>query len=183
MSEEIVEFIQGVYAAAHGARPPVEYSRLRSTMRSDSEGAALGYRCAAGGPLFLERYLDRPVEEILLEKIGTRVERDRVVEIGCLAANNPPAMIDLWTQIAEELHSQAEIATAVLSAPVRSMLERVGITLFHLAPASAQRLGDGALQWGKYYESDPQVCAAYLGEAHECLRTFSARRRSRTHRK
>lgn len=183
MSENIVEFIKDLYAAAHGARPPVEYSRLRSSMRSASEGAALGYRCAAGGPLFLERYLDLPVEEVLLRKLGARIVRDRIVEIGCLAANHPPAMIELWTQVAEELHPQAEIATAVLTASMRSMLERVGITLYSLAPATAERLGARALQWGKYYETDPVVCAAYLSDARECLLSLVERRRFRAPRK
>jgi Thermostable hemolysin len=183
MSQEIVQFIQGRYAAVHGARPPVDYSRLRSTMRSGSEGAALGYRRAEVGPLFLERYLDVPVEEALLQRLGARVQRSRIVEIGCLAANSPPAMIELWMQVAAELHAQAEIATAVLSAPLRSMLGRIGIKLFTLAPASPQRLGATALQWGNYYKTDPVVCAANLGEAHERLSSFRDRRRSRGHAK
>ncbi|MEO8308604.1 MAG: thermostable hemolysin [Pseudomonadota bacterium] len=179
MSEEIVQFIQGRYAAVHGTRPPVNYSRLRSTMRSDSEGAALGYRRAEAGPLFLERYLDVPVEEALLQRVGARLGRDRIVEIGCLAANSPPAMIELWTQVAAELHAQAEIATAVLSRPLCSMLTRIGIRLFTLAPASAQRLGSEATQWGNYYSTDPMVCAAYLGDARKCLSKFGSRRRIR----
>ena len=179
MSEEIVQFIQARYAAVHGGCPPVEYSRLRASMRSGSEGAALGYRRAAGGSLFLERYLDVPVEEALRQRLGTRVERHRVVEIGCLAANSPTAMIELWTQVAAELHAQAEIATAVLSAPLRCMLGRIGIRLFSLAPASAERLGDAALQWGEYYRTDPVVCAAWLSDAHDRLATFRDRRRPR----
>lgn len=179
MSEEIVQFIQGRYAAIHGTRPPVDYSRLRSAMRTGSEGAALGYRRAAGGPLFLERYLDVPVEEALRERLGAPVERKDIVEIGCLAANSPPAMIQLWMQVAAELHAQAEVATAVLSAPLRSMLGRIGIQLFSLAPASANRLGEAALQWGEYYRTDPVVCAAYLSDARDRLATFVERRGSR----
>lgn len=177
MSEEIVEFIQDRYAAVHGGRPPVEYSRLRSSMRSGSEGAALGFRRAAGGSLFLETYLDVPVEVALRQRLGAPVKREQVVEIGCLAANCPSAMIELWTQVAAELYTQAEIATAVLSAPLRSMLGRIGIKLFSLAPANAQRLGDAALQWGEYYRTDPVVCAAYLSDAHHRLATFHQRRR------
>jgi len=183
MSEEIVQFIQGRYAAVHGGRPPVEYSRLRSTMRSGSEGAALGYRRAAGGPLFLERYLDVPVEEALRQRLGAPVKRERVVEIGCLAANCPSAMVELWTQVATELHAQAEIATAVLSAPLRNMLGRIGIRLFSLAPASAERVGEAVHQWGQYYQTDPVVCAAWLSDARDRLTTFRERRRPRGQRR
>jgi hypothetical protein len=88
-------------------------------------------------------------------------------------------MMELWTQVAAELYAQAEIATAVLSAPVRSMLGRIGIRLYSLAPASAERLGEAALQWGEYYRTDPVVCAAWLSDAHYRLASFRDRRRLR----
>ena len=44
------------------------------------------YTPAASGALYLEHYLDRPVEVVLSAAVGERVARERVVEVGNLAA-------------------------------------------------------------------------------------------------
>ena len=48
--------------------------------------AAAGYTPAASGALYLEHYLDRPVEVVLSAAVGERVPRERVVEVGNLAS-------------------------------------------------------------------------------------------------
>ncbi len=118
------------------------------------------------GSLFLETYLDVPVEEALRQRLGVPVKRDQVVEIGCLAANCPTAMIELWTQVAAELHAQAEIATAVLSAPLRSMLGRIGIkAVFTGAGQCASGLG-----------TQPCNGASITGQTPSCVLPTSAMR-------
>ena len=47
---------------------------------------AVGCRSAAVQPLFLERYLDEPIEDLIAARANTTVARADVVEVGNLAA-------------------------------------------------------------------------------------------------
>lgn len=47
---------------------------------------AVGCRGAATQALFLEHYLDEPIEDLIAARVGTSVERADVVEVGNLAA-------------------------------------------------------------------------------------------------
>jgi hypothetical protein len=54
---------------------------------ADSELAAVaGFRSAAQEPLFLERYLDVPIERALGAQVGAQVRRADIVEVGNFAA-------------------------------------------------------------------------------------------------
>src|SRR5687768_13486040 len=53
--------------------------------------AAAGYTSAAKHRLFLEQYLDAPVEALLSRASGRRVEREWIAEVGNLAA--APGMV------------------------------------------------------------------------------------------
>jgi hypothetical protein len=179
MSEDIVEFIRSRYAAVHHAAAPVTYDRFLDRMRSRRSGAALGFRSAADGPLFLERYLDQPIEAVLAPYWGAAVERSRIVEIGSLAGNSGLALLDLWVHAAGDLGRHADIGVAVLTAPLRAMFARLGIPIRVLAPADASRIGHAAALWGSYYTNDPQVCAGSLRDGLQQLERFLARRRLR----
>jgi hypothetical protein len=179
MYRDVVQFIRGRYAAVHGAAAPVGYDRFLSRMRCARRGAALGFRRAADGPLFLERYLDQPIEAALEPHLGPAVQRSRIVEIGSLAANNGLALVNLWSDTARELGSSADIGVAVLTRPLRDMFARLGIPVWQLAPADARRLGADAQLWGSYYHNDPVVCAGSLHDGYRQLQRFTARRRQR----
>jgi hypothetical protein len=176
ITPDLVQFIQSRYAAVHGARAPVGYSRFLSHMRSAQQGAALGFRRASEGRLFLEAYLDLPVEQLLAERLGWQLARSRIVEIGSLAANSPQELIRLWCSAACQLVEESEVGIAVLTRRLRVMLRKVGITLHELAPALPGRL-ESSSGWGSYYTNDPVVCAGQLADARRQLTRFMARRR------
>jgi hypothetical protein len=50
--------------------------------------AALGLRSAKDETLFLESYLDKPIENILAEKASRPIDRNRIIEIGSLASSH-----------------------------------------------------------------------------------------------
>jgi hypothetical protein len=177
MTPNPVNFIQTRFAAVHGARAPVGYARFMSRMRSGQHGAALGFRRASEGRLFLEAYLDGPVEQLLAQRLGWQVQRARIVEIGSLAANSPQELIKLWCSAACELIEDSDVGVAVLTRRLRVMLRRIGITLHELAPALPDRLGAAGAEWGSYYSNDPVVCAGELADARRQLAKFMARRR------
>lgn len=178
-SGQIVGFIRDRYAAEYHATAAVGYERFLSQLREAGQGAALGYRRATEGPLFLERYLDQPVEQALAPHYGPGLARARIVEIGSLAGNSCMALFRLWTDTAQALGSEADVGVAVLTASLRSMFARLGIPVHVLAAADPARLGPAAGQWGTYYAHDPQVCAGSLAEGLARLQAFSARRRVR----
>ncbi len=177
MTDDIVKFIAQRYFAAHGASARISYNRFMSRMRDAGSGAAVGFRRAGDGMLFLESYFDEPVEQLLQRELGTRIARKRIVEIGGLAANSPSSLIALWNSVAWELGEDTDIGVAVLIRPLRAMFRRLGITLHELLPARGERLGALRAQWGTYYENDPVVCAGSLLEARQQLAHFLARRR------
>lgn len=177
MSQQIIDFIRERFSAVHGASAPVNYSRFISRMRAADRGAALGYRRASEGMLFLEAYLDEPIEAVLQCHHGAPIARARVVEIGGLAANSSAALVSLWNSAVCELGDDTDIGVAVLIRPLRAMFRRLGITVHELAPARVERLGVQGLHWGSYYENDPVVCAGSLIEARQQLAGFLARRR------
>jgi hypothetical protein len=177
MTPDPIQFIQNRFAAVHGARAPVGFSRFMSRMRSAQQGAALGFRRASEGRLFLEAYLDEPVEQLLATRLGWQVQRARIVEIGSLAANSPQELIKLWCSAACELIEDSDVGVAVLTRRLRVMLRRIGITLHELTPALPDRLGAARAAWGSYYSNDPVVCAGELADARRQLAKFMARRR------
>lgn len=151
--------IKDRYRAVHGAIPAGDYPHYCSVGPSQAPLAALGYRMAGAQPLFLECYLDRPVERIVSERLGRHVDRQRIVEIGDHASRRPAATLMLWHEAARSLAGQADVAVAVLTRTVRDMLERLGLPLIELAPARIEAIGTAAPQWGRYYDTTPTVCA------------------------
>ena len=85
--QEVEGFIRRIYADRYGADVQ-QFAPVLASLR-DSSGivAAAGYRNAAPGPLFLERYFDAPIESLLAAHAEPPPARDRIVEVGHLAAS------------------------------------------------------------------------------------------------
>ncbi len=169
-----LELMSRKYAEAYRASPDLRYPQLFAQKCNGKASAALGYRRADAGALFLEAYLDAPVEIILATKFGRAISRHDIVEIGNLASENAPAMVALWSKTANDLGNEVEIAVAVLTAPLRTMFRRLGVTLHEIAPARPERIVDAAL-WGDYYRQDPVVCAGLIADGQERLSRFAER--------
>lgn len=164
------------YHAAFGAdfRPAFDH------WLGSSDRGSLGFRRAAHEPLFVEHYLDAPIELKVSDALGRQVNRDVIVEIGNFAAGNAMAMIDLWGHAANDLGGANEVAVATLTAPLRRMLERVGVPLVELGRARAECLGAAAATWGSYYEQDPRVFAGVIADGQLALSKFFSLRRGST---
>lgn len=166
------QFIEQCYARKFGAEPALDYPGFWLNARSGELRAACGFRRAHLGPLFLERYLDVPIEVALIPFVGREPDRENIVEIGSLAADTAPAMVSLWADAANDLGDEAEVAVAVLTAPLRRMFARLGLDLYEIAPARPERMGADAFRWGKYYEHEPVVCAGRIAEGQTRLGRF-----------
>lgn len=157
-------FIQDVFRRHHSANVRSFAPTLVAMHNRQGDlVAAAGYRCAAEGPLFLERYLDRPVEGLLSEAGGPAISRRRIVEVGHLAATEAGQgrrlILALGTHLA--LHRYPWVV-ATLTQELRHLFTRLGIEARPLARARPDVLGRDAADWGRYYEHGPMVFAGRL---------------------
>lgn len=174
MSEAVRTFVADRYAAQHGAKPCMDYGQWHVVhARSEQPMAALAVRRAADETLFLETYLELPIEAAVSMAFGRQVERGDIVEIGCLAAAPTPAMLRLWGEAAVSLSDQHRVAVATLTLPLRRMFARVGLPFVELAKADPALLrGAARHDWGRYYETQPFVCAGDIAAGSAALKAF-----------
>lgn len=170
------ELICRKFRDSFGATMQPAFASWHGASVDGKAAAALGYRRAKAEPLFLEAYLDAPIELLASAALGKPVERDQIVEIGNLASDNALAMIELWGAAANDLGGSSEVAVATLTAPLRRMFARIGLSLAVIAPARPERLGAEASDWGSYYALDPQVCVGVIADGQRAIEAFLSRR-------
>lgn len=181
---EIERFIEARFEKAFGARLPRHYPLLTCLCANDAGGeilAAAGVRFAEEGPLFLEQYLDSPVEQAVAVAFGRPVARDSIVEIGSLASDSPDASLRLFGALASWLadHCGRRFAVATARPELERLLGRAGFGLSTLGHANPRRLGEGAGDWGSYYARTPRVFAGEIGDS-SALPLLRQRLRART---
>jgi hypothetical protein len=120
------EMIRRRYAQSFGADLVPSFEAYRGHGTTPCK-AALGFRRAAGQRLFLECYLDEPIESLASAALGRQVTRESIVEIGNFAADNALSMIALWGTVSNDLAQDCDLAVATLTLPLRRMFRRVGI--------------------------------------------------------
>lgn len=142
---------------------------------SDELGAVVGIRPAGSGALFLEQYLDQPVEQPIARAFKTPVDRAQVIEIGNLAAEVPGMAYALFAVLATVLSRAGYRWVACTATPqVELMLSRMRFSSRTLCNADPARLEEGFADWGDYYASKPRVivgdvrrAAAQVGKNRE----------------
>jgi len=150
--------IADVFAQAYGAQVGSYAPFLMSMRCAGSLSAAAGISPADSGALFLEQYLDHPIEQVLSDRFGHEVERARIFELGNLAALRPGVCQLIYLIMAGVMERTAlNYAVFVGNRQVRKGVNRLGFDTELLAPADPARLGDASANWGSYYASEPQV--------------------------
>jgi len=133
---------------------------------SDELGAVVGIRPAGSGALFLEQYLDQPVEQSIARAFKTPVDRAQVIEIGNLAAEVPGMAYALFAVLATVLSRAGYRWVACTATPqVELMLSRMRFSSRTLCNADPARLEEGFADWGDYYASKPRVIAGDVRRA------------------
>jgi len=167
---DLQRFIADIYRRDYGARIEHFAEKLMGMRRrSGAWAAGCGYTLAGDNRLFIEQYLDHSVETVISERIGTLVGRDEVVEVGNLAASSAGyarRVIVYTTALLNQLHRTWVVFTATRS--LLNSFARLQIEPIFLAQASPLRLVDRGVNWGSYYDNNPQVVAANIpqGFAH-----------------
>lgn len=128
-----------------------------------------GFCGAADTGLFLEQYLDRPIETYL-----DGYDRKAIVEIGGFAVTDRCYAGPLMISLAETVASREfEVAVCTVTAPVRKCLTRLGIVPVTLAAATADRISDSDA-WGNYYALDPVVAAGNIATSIDAIERHRA---------
>lgn len=158
LRQSLQQFIAEGFASHYQADVQQFMPYLLGVALSGRWQAALGIRFAASGSLFTEQYLSSPAE-LVLNSHNIVSNRADIAEIGHLYAQNRPALMQLFVLLVQALH-QLNIKQLVFAATteLKRLLTRHGIELSDVADASAECLGDKAVNWGSYYQSKPKVC-------------------------
>jgi len=168
---EVEALIRQRFQASYGARLESLMPRLFTV--ADPTGrtlCAFGLREAATGPLFMERYLDEPVERAIEPHAGKRVPRRLIVEVGNLVAEpgGARATIVMLTRYLHATGFEWVVFTGV--ATLRAAFLRLGLRPFLLAPADPRRLSSGELaSWGRYFTARPQVMGGHVAAGCRAL--------------
>ncbi|MEA3220811.1 thermostable hemolysin [Immundisolibacter sp.] len=159
----VEDYIARRYAQCHEARVSGFMPWLLAAQRGETFASALGFRPAGAGALFLERYLEGPVEGAIASAMRQPVQRGSVVEIGNLAATSQRASRLLITLLVEALH-RGGFRWIVFTATrqVRELIRDMGFALRVLAPADPARLGQERAAWGRYYDAEPMLTVGDL---------------------
>ena len=169
----VEHYIREVYARRYGALVPAFAPMLLALQHGEEVLAAAGYRRAEAGPLFLEAYLDEPVETLISVHTGNVVGREGIVEVGHLATHRGGEGRRLIQLLGPYLAAEGfQWVVGTVTKELRAMLIRLGVAPLTLGPADPASLGDEARHWGTYYEHGPVVLAIHLRRA---LRQYLAR--------
>jgi hypothetical protein len=164
-------FIRNVFEASYGASLSTFAPVLVSLSDESGIVAAAGYRRADAGVLFLERYLDAPVEALLAQQTATAPARAEIVEVGHLAAARAGEGRRLIAQLGPHLAAQGfQWVVSTLTEELRQLFLRIGVAPLALGRADPRALGDDAAAWGRYYAHRPVVLAGHLPQALRRLR-------------
>ena len=166
-----IDFIRRRFSLAHQARVSHFMPQLFGLQSEDGtlHGAA-GCRRADSGALFLERYLDVPIEQAIFERSGVQVERHQIVEVGNLAASGLGTARTLIVKLTRQLALQGfRWVTFTGTQEVLNSFRRLGLAPQSLALADPARMGESLADWGRYYDSQPQVVFGEILPAHRQL--------------
>ena len=172
---EAEAFVGEAFRLAYGAR--IEHFMPSLMALRNNSGrllAVLGLREPGAEALFLEQYLDRPVEQALSAAAGCPVDRAALVEVGNFAVGAAGGGRWLITALTAYLYAAGRSWTVFTCGPeLQNAFHRLGVELHDLGVADPRRLAaDEWARWGSYYDQAPRVMAANVAQSHQILSTL-----------
>lgn len=161
---EALAVVQREYARHFGSTATHSLEYALNVYLGKRLKATIGFSPAADGQLFLEQYLDAPIEAVVTERFGSPVVRAEIVEIGAFAVADKQFALPLMMKLAPTLMEQGfKTAVCTATGPVTGCLRKLGIDAMTIASADASRVHNPAA-WGRYYELQPQVLAGNIAQ-------------------
>ena len=165
---EAEEFIRNVFRQRYAAQISAFAPSLLMLETDGRIVAATGWRGADAEPLFLERYLDAPIEGVMEKLTGQQLERQRIVEVGNLASEKAGGSLQIILNLARYLDKLGyEWVVFTATQELIGIFAKLGLPLLALAKADPARLGNEAGDWGSYYDTQPGVVTGRIRVALE----------------
>ncbi len=168
---EVESFIAEQYQRVYGANIQEFMPQLMTFKCKNKLSTAVGIKSALLKPLFIEQYLDQPVEKVIESQTQAVVERKDIVEVGNLAASwkgTSQLIMVLMPVILERAGYKWSILTA--TGQVERLLRKICLTPITLCEADESRVSNDDEVWGNYYQqSTPHVMVGCLVGIEERL--------------
>lgn len=173
-SYEVKALISDVFYKTYKAEITVSFPNLLAVIGIDKTiYAAVGFRAASEGDLFLEQYLDDKVEKVISKIVGKEVLRDEIVEIGSLASQKKGMVQFLYIAIAAYLHSKKyKYVVATGTEFLQKYFKKAGLKPMILCDAKQAALKNQNINWGNYYDSNPRVMLLNVASGYRILKLF-----------
>ncbi len=175
--EMLEQFIRQRFELQHGARIRHFMPCLFGLENQAGQLlGAVGVRGGNSGALFLERYLNEPIEIAIGGRLGyVEPGRGEVVEVGNLAADSPGAARLLIVALTDLLVALGFRWVTFTGTPtLLNSFQRLGLTPIALGEADPTRMGEELADWGSYYDSRPLVMAGDIHGGHQRLLQLGA---------
>ncbi|MDX8399966.1 MAG: thermostable hemolysin [Gallionellaceae bacterium] len=169
---EVEAFIRETFALAYGANVTSFMPRLLAVCRKDGDLlAAFGVRSAKNDKLFLENYIDHPIEQVIEEKTGVKLERGKIVEIGNLAAIYPGGVRWMIVALTVMLYEEGyEWVVFTGTSTLRNGFNKLGLYPIDICPARVDLLdAEEQARWGTYYDNKPTVMFGNIRQGFQAM--------------
>ena len=168
--ERVEAFIKDKYYNVHQAELEEFLPLILGVLKENLPVCAVGLRPGQHRPMFLEQYLDAPIEQLVAGVCHRPVERCSLIEIGNLAIAGSGYGPVLMTLIAAALQRAGfEWMVFTVTTHVERLIRRLGFNPVYLAHASKDKLKKDASSWGRYYENNPKVMVGDLKTAQAII--------------
>lgn len=156
--------VTGHFARIYGASVSRFMPMLLGLRQHGQILAVVGLRPAADEALFLEQYLDEPVQQMISRR-GFAAPRGSVIEVGNLVSTSPGLARLLIVALTHYLHTGGFKWVVFTGTPaLLNSFSRLTLSPIDLGAADPARLGAGVAEWGSYYDTHPHVMAGYIPE-------------------
>lgn len=177
---EAEALVARAFLAAHNARIHHFLPLLAGLQCKGQFQAVAGLADANQHSLFVETYLDAPIEAVVEKHLGINCQRHQIIEIGNLASTWKGSSLLLFVYLGELLYRLGYRWSVFTATPqVAKLLARLNFKPQAIADADPKRLPDKGAQWGDYYNTQPQVLLGDLTQAVETARNNRAYRAAR----
>ena len=131
---------------------------------------AAGFRPGLYQPMFLEQYLDVPIEQEVARLAKQPVDRQSLIEVGNFAVARNGYGSHIMTLIAVALaEANYEWMIFTVTQQMERLIRRLGFRPYFLASADESRLSDEGSCWGGYYNHQPRVMAGNINIAIDVI--------------
>lgn len=158
--------VKKIFRSAHGADITSFLPCLLTAEINQRIAAVVGVRSAVNQPLFLEQYLNFPIETAIKNINGLDISRTSLVEIGNLVSCKTGVSRQLFIVLAFALERvNIEWVSFTATSQVEQLLAKLSLMPVVIGQANEESLVNGTDNWGTYYVDSPNVCVGNVYNA------------------